>query len=311
MLTFLSSPKPFVGNAGTIQRNAIRSWKAVHPDAEVIIYGNGEGVAQVCHEMGVCHVSDIPCSPSGVPYFNGIIEHARINAKYDIQCYLNCDIIIASNIIDAVKNISFDQYLVIGQRIDIREGIQIDITKDKWQNELLEIIKTGRADLHPPSGIDYFIFRRGMWQSLLPLVIGRGGYDHALVLYCLRNKIPFINATLSIIAFHQFHDYGHQKGGKKTVFFGEDARNNCKLHRNHHSGPSSADAPWLIVNGHLIKNSIQRSTLRKIEFFVRFNLGLEKISLSVRILWRIAASVGIAKHKQISLNDIAELAIKK
>jgi hypothetical protein len=112
MLTFLSSPKPFVGNAGTIQRTAIRSWKAVHPDAEVIIYGDGEGVAQACNEMGVRHIPDIPCSPSGVPYFNGIVEHASVDAKYDIQCYLNCDIILTGNIIDAVRNISFDQYLV-------------------------------------------------------------------------------------------------------------------------------------------------------------------------------------------------------
>ena len=310
MLTFLSSPKPFVGNADAIQRNAILSWKAVHPDVEVIIYGDGESVAEVCHEMGLRHIPDTPCAPSGIPYFNGIVEHAYKNAKYDIQCYLNCDILLTSDIIDAVKNISFDQFLITGQRIDLREDVEIDVTKDNWPNKLIDIIETGRAELHSPTGMDYFIFKRGMWQSLLPLVIGRGGYDDSLVLDCLRKKIPLINGTLSIIAIHQFHDYGHHKGGIETTMLGEDAQNNLLLHKNIHSRPSSADAPWLIVNGNLATNSIQRGMLRKIEHFVRFRLGFEKISLSFRILWRIAVAVGITKPKMITIDDIIESAIK-
>ena len=311
MLTFLASPKPFIGNAGKIQRNAILSWKVMHPEAEIIIYGDGEGVADVCREAGAHHVPDVPCSPSGIPTFNAIAEHAAMHAKYDIQCYLNCDIIFLSNIYEAVRKISFDKFLVSGQRIDLHEGVEIDVTKEHWQEELLEIIKSGKAELHAPTGMDYFIFKRGMWQSLLPLVIGRGGYDDALVLYCFRNKIPFINATLSIVAVHQFHDYGHQKGGRETVMWGEDARNNIDLHRNYHSRLNSADAPWLAVDGCVTANSIQRDLLRRIELYVRFQLGLERISLIFRILWRIGVLVGIVKPKLFSFQDIPELALKK
>ncbi|MBW8014707.1 MAG: hypothetical protein FVQ82_00845 [Planctomycetes bacterium] len=310
MITFLSSPKPFVGNAGRIQRNAICSWKAVHPDVEVIIYGDGEGVADVCSEMGLRHIPDIPCAPSGIPFFNGIVEHAAEHAKYDIQCYLNCDIILAGNIFDAVKNISFEKFLVTGQRIDLREGTPVDIAGENWQGELLDIIKADKADLHPPSGMDYFIFPRGMWKNLLPLVIGRGGYDSALVMYCFRNKIPFINATLSIPAFHQFHDYGHLKGGRKLVFDGEDARNNCGLHRNNHSTLNSADSTWLIIDGKLTERPLPRGVLRKIEHYLRFDLKLERISISFRLLWRIAGMVGLARNKQFTLKDIAESAFK-
>ena len=124
-----------------------------------------------------------------------------------------------------------------------------------------------------------------------------------------RNKIPFINGTLSIIAFHQFHDYGHQKGGRETVMLGEDAQNNLKLHNNKHSRPSSADAPWLLLSNKLTKNSIQRGMLRRIEHCVRFNLALGKFSLFFRILWRIAAAIGIAKTKEITLKEITDAAI--
>lgn len=311
MLSFLSSAKPFVGNAGRIQRNAIRSWKAVHPEAEVIIYGDGEGVARVCRELGAHHVPQTPCSPSGVPFFNGIVEHAAAHAKYDVQCYLNCDIILTGDILKAVNCIPFDRYLVTGQRIDMHEGVEIDVESERWRDYLLGIIDSGGVDLHAPTGMDYFIFRRGMWQSLLPLVIGRGGYDEALVLYCLRNQLPFINATLSIVALHQFHDYGHLKGGRQAVAEGDDALNNRRLHRNHHSKPNSSDSPWLIVNGILTVNTMQRSLLRKAEHFVRFRLGLERTSLSFRILWRLAAAIGLSRPKSITLSDIVESAIKE
>jgi len=103
MLTFLTSPKPFIEHVEKIQRDAIRSWLAVHSDVEVIIYGDGEGVSEACAEMGVCHVPDTPCSPSGIPYFNGIVEHARIHARHDIQCYINCDILMTEEVIKAIK----------------------------------------------------------------------------------------------------------------------------------------------------------------------------------------------------------------
>jgi hypothetical protein len=48
-----------------------------------------------------------------------------------------------------------------------------------------------------------------------------------------------------------------------------------------------------------------------LEHFVRFHLGLERVSLLFRILWRIAAAAGIAKPGMISLQDIVESTIKK
>jgi len=50
MITFFTTPKPFRGHIGVIQRNAIHSWKLVHPEAEVILFGNEEGAAEVARE---------------------------------------------------------------------------------------------------------------------------------------------------------------------------------------------------------------------------------------------------------------------
>ena len=60
MLTIFSTPKPFVGHIGIIQRNAIKSWTLLHPDVEVILFGDDEGAAQACQDLGIRHEPECP-----------------------------------------------------------------------------------------------------------------------------------------------------------------------------------------------------------------------------------------------------------
>jgi hypothetical protein len=55
MLTFFTTAKPFRGHSATIQCNALQSWKLLHPDIEVILFGDEEGTAEVCAELGLRH----------------------------------------------------------------------------------------------------------------------------------------------------------------------------------------------------------------------------------------------------------------
>ena len=55
-LTIFACPKGFVGRAGEIQRNAIRSWVRLGPDVEVILLGDDEGVAEAAQELGMCPI---------------------------------------------------------------------------------------------------------------------------------------------------------------------------------------------------------------------------------------------------------------
>jgi hypothetical protein len=59
MITFFSTPKPFRGHIGVIQRNAIHSWRLVHPGAEVILFGNEEGAAEAAREIGALHKPEV------------------------------------------------------------------------------------------------------------------------------------------------------------------------------------------------------------------------------------------------------------
>ena len=55
MLTFFTTAKAFRGHDGTIQLNALKSWKLLDADVEIIVFGDDEGAAQVCSELGLVH----------------------------------------------------------------------------------------------------------------------------------------------------------------------------------------------------------------------------------------------------------------
>lgn len=220
MITFLASPKAFVGLAATQQMAAIRSWLAVGAGIEVILYGDSLGTAEVCRALGIRHVPDIEATERGIPYFGAIAGHAAEHARYDVQVYLNCDILLTPHILLASEHISLSAFLMIGQRIDLSEGVEVNANDPGLSSQLKMLADAHRISLHTPGGSDYFAFRRGMWKDLPPVVIGRGGYDNALIAYCLQRRIPVVDATLAVPALHQFHDYGHAAGGVGEVFGG-------------------------------------------------------------------------------------------
>jgi hypothetical protein len=51
MLTFFTTAKPFRGHDGITQKNALKSWTLLHPDVEVILFGNEDGAAEVAEEL--------------------------------------------------------------------------------------------------------------------------------------------------------------------------------------------------------------------------------------------------------------------
>jgi hypothetical protein len=54
LITIFSAPKPFTNpHIARIQRNAIRSWAMLAPEAEVVLLGEEDGLAQAAAELGV------------------------------------------------------------------------------------------------------------------------------------------------------------------------------------------------------------------------------------------------------------------
>jgi hypothetical protein len=176
---------------------------------------------------------------------------------------------------------------MVGQRVDLRDGAAFDT--DVFYERLGQALQSRQAEVHRPSGMDFFVFRRGMWQDLKPLVVGRGGYDSALVAYCLRRRIPVIDASFAFPVVHQWHDYGHVGGGKEEAHAGAEARFNRDAHGLRAFAPNCLDADLMMLrSGEIVRNS-RRSLLRGMElegFYRRGWRGCPRFNQAWNLLTR-------------------------
>jgi hypothetical protein len=304
MISFLASPKPFQGSSKEHQYRAIRSWQATAEDAEVILYGDSAGIDEAGDNLGVQVVKQVDCAPSGIPYFGAIAEHAAVHGKHDLQVYLNCDILL-SGIGSAMRRIRFPQFLMIGQLIDLGDGLFVDVTQVGWQAALRQLAGEGKVSLRGPAGVDYFGFRRGTWRDFPPVVIGRAGYDGALLAYCLCQQIPIIDTTFAVTALHQSHDYSHVQGGKQTVYHGADAQNNLH-HAGSHSLATISDADYVLRGSVVRRWPCRGDWLRRLELVIRYRLGWATTSLGVRLAWRVLHLIGVSLVVAPTLEEVIE-----
>jgi len=235
MLTFFSTPKPFQGHIAVIQRNALRSWQRVHPDAEIILFGDDAGAAEVCREFGIRHVPQVCKNRYGTKYLADIYEQAQELASHDLLCHINCDILLLHDFRQALERVCrlSGSFLMAGRRwdVDIREPI--DFSQSAWSGSLRELaIQTNRQ--RPPQWIDYFAFRKGLFRERIPeFVIGRPGWDNWLLWFARSTGASLIDASAVVCAVHQNHDYGYHPEGETGVWQGEEAQENYKLLEGH------------------------------------------------------------------------------
>jgi len=120
MLTLFTTAKPFRAHIGIIQRNALQSWKALHPEIEIILFGNDEGAAEVAQEFGLRHEPHVACNELGTKRLNYLFARAQAVARHEILCYINCDIILMQDFCRAIERVRamHRQFLMVGRRWD-------------------------------------------------------------------------------------------------------------------------------------------------------------------------------------------------
>ncbi|MBA7586253.1 hypothetical protein ES708_28249 [subsurface metagenome] len=228
MLTIFTAPKSFYGHIGVIQTNAIRSWLLLCPECEIILFGGEEGIAEVATKFGIRHISDVECSEYGTPLVSSIFRIAQDIASHQLMCYVNADIILMSDFLLAVQRFYKYPYLMVGQRWDLDLKKPVDFDKHDWEAYLRERVAM-HGKLHSRSGIDYFVFPRGLYDDIPPLTIGRPGWDNWMIYQTRSLKVPVIDATKVITAIHQSHDYSHHPEGRTGVFEGPEKKRNIEL----------------------------------------------------------------------------------
>lgn len=230
MLTFFAVPKPFRDHIGTIQRNAIQSWARAYPGCEVILFGAEEGIAEAATRLGVAHVRHVAKNEFGTPLLNDVFEKAQRRAGHDIMCYVNADIILTGDLIPAVRSVATRKktFLMMGCRIDIDIDGPLDFCAPDWQDRIRRYARES-GKRKSPEWIDYFVFPRGLYQSLPPFAIGRAAFDNWLLWKAHSSGAALVDASDAVMAIHQNHDYRHHPQGQKGVWEGPEARRNRQL----------------------------------------------------------------------------------
>jgi hypothetical protein len=230
MLTFFTTAKPFVGHIGVIQRNALRSWKLLHPGVEAILFGDDLGAASAAKTLGLRHEPHTEKNGAGSNRVDYMFARAQAIARHDILCYSNCDILLTSDFLAAGMRVAaaHAEFLMVGRRWDTEISGPLDFSGPDWQTRIRELaLQTGKQ--RGADWIDYFVFSRGLFSDLPPLVVGRVFWDNWTVWKALEMGKPVVDASRAILAVHQNHDYGHHPQGRGGVWHGDEAAANSRL----------------------------------------------------------------------------------
>jgi len=254
MLTIFTIPKPFTDpHIRLIQRNAIGSWRRLHPDIDIILMGDDAGVAEAAKEFRVRHIPGIAQNEFGTPLLNSAFTAASAAAIHEQIMYTNTDMLYVSNLIDSLRRLPEKEALTIGRRIDLDVATEIDFN-ESWDKALAQKARTDGM-LHSWAGIDYFLFSRGMFTDLPPFAVGRVGWDNWTVAEARRTYRYTIDATACITAIHQNHAYSGNNAGASRKTNPEAALNN-----------SFTKSPWLArtiqdANWRLTPEKLRRNPL--------------------------------------------------
>lgn len=226
LITIFITPKGFDrDHIAMIQRNAIRSWKALGSDVDILLIGDDPGVEENAKALGVRHIRNVKRNSSGTPMLDDIFRIARENSDSPLLAYVNADIILQQDFVDISRKILAQEkkFLLVGQRwdLDVKQDLFFE---NGWTDEFMQDF-IARRRRHPAGGSDYFIYPRDIFTKIPAFAIGRSGWDNWMFYEARVQGWKLINCSKAINIVHQDHDYAHLPNGLPHYRQPESAEN--------------------------------------------------------------------------------------
>ncbi len=276
--------------------NAIASWKSLGSRVEVVLYGREDGVSEICAQVGAVNVADVRTNPRGTPLVSDAIAHAATAFSSRLLMFANSDMMFCEDLLASVDHIALDRFLVVGNRINVDIEEDLDFSNSDAASRMRErALRDGV--MQPPEGSDYFIFPRLMQWRMPDLAVGRLGWDNWMMFRARQMHVPLIDATDSITAVHQNHNYGHvrsRKPGEGVVPGVEDDANRAL------AGGLEAiftlwDADYRLAAGRLVRPAGFFYKRRRLQSALVLNQATRPAYRRIRNLW-VAVRTSLRKR---------------
>jgi hypothetical protein len=220
-ISIFAVPKPFEGSIAALQRNALRTWKAIS-GAELLLLGGEHGAAAAAREFGADAEPEVARTEAGAPLVSDVFERAERWASHRSLLYVNADVLLppeTAAVVDRVRR-TLPGAVCVGEC----SNVEIAGELQGW-SEAAGAPSVARG----VGGIDYLAFERGTFPRLPPFALGRAFFDNWLLWDARRRSIPIVDVTHVLRALHQNHGYEHVRGGRTEAYEGVDARRNYEL----------------------------------------------------------------------------------
>ncbi len=263
MLTIFTTPKEFKGHFAIIQENAIASWTKLIPKCQIILIGDDLGIDKIAKKYRITHIRNVAKNKFGTPLLPGIFKMAYDKAKFNKLAYVNCDIILTNDFMDAIWQVKLPAFFLTGSRWEFNIKTKLKF-QSGWQKRFKAKVESegNQAKVGPT---DYFVFTPKINFKIPDLAVGRTFWDSWLIFRAKQLEIPVIDATQVIWAVHQSHDYSHA-GGWNKVWLGAEAQSNKKLIGDRRKYFNCIDADYMLTKAGLKKQRISFARIiRKIE----------------------------------------------
>lgn len=230
-LTLFTTCKPFRGEFARIQADALESWTRLVPRPEILVLGDGEGVAAACARLGLRQVPEVPSNEHGTPFLDGLLATAEREAKGDFLGLVNADVLLTGSPLAAASAVRerLPRFLMIARRWNVPLEVPWNFASEDWAGRLARFARATGALEPVYGGVDLFVYPRGALPPVPAFAIGRARWDSALLYHARRAKLPLVDATERLVAVHPNHGYGHHPGDRRGVFEGPEARHNESL----------------------------------------------------------------------------------
>lgn len=192
--------------------------------------GDDAGVKEAAEEFGLQYIPKVEKNEYGTPLVSDIFRQAENHSSSKMLCYINADIIMGQDLVVAAKLcLSLWKFLAGGFRWNLDVLHEIDFSNPTWHKEL-RVAVDQRGERFVATGIDYFLFSRGLWRAIPPLALGRLAWDNWLLYGVLLNGGKLIDSSAQVLPIHQTHGYSHNFGKDlSSMYDGPEAKRNYEL----------------------------------------------------------------------------------